>query len=55
MKHSEAIIAIIIFAAMTLLLIYFTESTCHVKNPYYATDCSNNILFYPKIIVIPSQ
>jgi hypothetical protein len=54
MKHLEAIITIIIFAAMMLLVIYIFETNCGGNRfePFY-TDCSNNILFHPKIIVIP--
>jgi hypothetical protein len=54
MKHLEAIITIIMFMAIMLLTIYYFETNCGGDRftPFY-TDCSNNLLFHPKIIVIP--
>ena len=55
MKHVEAIYAIIMFVALMLLVIYIFETNCNDDSDFYVTDCSNNLLFHPKIIVIPSQ
>lgn len=55
MKYFEEIYGIIIFTVLMLLLIYIFETNCDDPNSLYSTDCSNNLLFPPKIIVIPSQ
>lgn len=55
MKDLEGIVTIITIVAMMLLSLIIFEMNCHEKNPYYVMDCSNNLLFHPKIIAIPSQ